>query len=145
MYHNFTDEYQSMRTICICGAGTMGSGIAQVSATAGFKTILYDLNEEIIQKAKAKLEKDLQTLVDKQKIGSEKKEAILNQIHFTSTINECVADVVIEAVVEKIEIKTSLFNQLSQINSLETIFASNTSAESYALLNGSNFGTWLYQ
>lgn len=106
----------------------MGSGIAQVSATAGFKTILYDLNEEIMQKAKGKFEKDLQTLVDKQKIGSEKKEAILNQIHFTSTINECVADVVIEAVVEKIEIKTSLFNQLSQINSLETIFASNTSS-----------------
>jgi len=117
-----------MKTICICGAGTMGSGIAQVSASAGFKTILYDLNEEAIQKAKSKLEKDLQALVDKQKINSEKKQAVLDQIYFTSSTNDCVADLIIEAVVEKIEVKVSLFNQLAQINSNETIFASNTSS-----------------
>lgn len=117
-----------MKRICICGAGTMGSGIAQVSASAGFKTILYDLNEEVIQRAKTKLEKSLQALVEKQKINSEKKEAILGQIHFTSNTNDCVADVIIEAVIEKIEVKVSLFNQLAQINSPETIFATNTSS-----------------
>ena len=56
-----------MTTICICGSGTMGGGIAQVSAIAGFKTILFDVSDEIIEKAKTKIENDLQTLVEKQK------------------------------------------------------------------------------
>jgi 3-hydroxybutyryl-CoA dehydrogenase len=106
----------------------MGSGIAQVSAAAGFQTILYDLNAEVLQRAKDKLHKDLQTLVDKQKITSEKKEQILRRLHFTSDIHQCIADVVIEAIIERPEAKVALFNQLTEINSLETIFASNTSS-----------------
>jgi 3-hydroxybutyryl-CoA dehydrogenase len=117
-----------MTTICICGAGTMGRGVAQVAATAGSKTILYDVNDDIIQKAKNKIENDLQTLVEKQKITSEKKENILQQFVFTSNINDCVADVIIEAVIEKSEIKISLFNQLAALNSNQTIFATNTSS-----------------
>lgn len=117
-----------MTAICICGAGTMGSGIAQVSATAGFKTVLYDLNNDIVQKAKNRMEKDLQTLVEKQKMADEKRNSILQQLHFTSNIKACIADVVIEAVVEKPEIKISLFNQLAGINSDQTIFATNTSS-----------------
>jgi len=117
-----------MTTICICGAGTMGSGIAQVSATAGFKTILYDVSEEIIQKAKRKIENDLQRLVDKQKMSSKKKENILQQLVFTTNINHCVADVIIEAVIENLETKTALFNQLAALNSNETIFTTNTSS-----------------
>lgn len=112
----------------------MGSGIAQVSATAGLKTILYDVNEEIIQKAKRKIENDLLVLVEKQKITLDKKESILKQLVFTSNINECVADVIIEAVIEKLEIKTSLFNQLAAINSDETIFATNTSSLSVSAI-----------
>jgi 3-hydroxybutyryl-CoA dehydrogenase len=117
-----------MTTICICGAGTMGRGVAQVAATAGSKTILYDVNDDIIQKAKNKIENDLQTLVEKQKITSEKKENMLQQFVFTSNINDCVADVIIEAVIEKSEIKISLFNQLAALNSNQTIFATNTSS-----------------
>jgi 3-hydroxybutyryl-CoA dehydrogenase len=117
-----------MATICICGAGTMGSGIAQVSAMAVFKTILYDVNDAIIQKSKSKIENDLQLLVEKQKISSEKKENVLQQLFFTSNINDCIADVIIEAVIEKLEVKTSLFNQLAALNSGETIFATNTSS-----------------
>lgn len=117
-----------MTTICICGAGTMGSGIAQVAAASGFQTILYDLNEEILQKAKVKIEKDLCTLVEKQKITQEKKETISLQLHFTCDIKECIADVVIEAIIEKLDVKTSLFNQLAEINSDKTIFATNTSS-----------------
>ena len=123
-----------MNTICICGSGTMGSGIAQVSAAAGFKTILYDLNENMLQNAKSKLEKDLQLLADKQKITAEKKTEILDQIHFTGKIKDCVADMVIEAVVENPEIKISLFNELSDINSEKTIFASNTSSLSISTI-----------
>ncbi|MGN6164199.1 MAG: 3-hydroxyacyl-CoA dehydrogenase NAD-binding domain-containing protein [Flavisolibacter sp.] len=117
-----------MNTICICGAGTMGSGIAQVSAAAGFHTILYDLNENILTKAKEKLHKDLEKLVLKQKITAEEKEATLQQLRFTSNIKHCIADVIIEAVVEKAEAKISLFNQLAESNSEKTIFATNTSS-----------------
>ncbi|HEU4632376.1 MAG TPA: 3-hydroxyacyl-CoA dehydrogenase NAD-binding domain-containing protein [Flavisolibacter sp.] len=117
-----------MKTICVCGAGTMGSGIAQVSAAAGFETILYELDADILLKAKDKLHKDLQLLVERQKISAEKKEDILRQLHFTSFIQECIADVVIEAIIEKTEIKVSLFNQLAAINSMNTVFTSNTSS-----------------
>jgi 3-hydroxybutyryl-CoA dehydrogenase len=106
----------------------MGSGIAQVSAAAGFYTILYDLNEEVLQKAKDKLHKDLGTLVDKQKITAAKKEDILQQLHFTSDIHQCIADVVIEAIIEKKEPKVELFNRLAGVNSMETLFATNTSS-----------------
>ena len=123
-----------MTTICICGAGTMGSGIAQVSATAGFKTILFDVADQIIQKAKSKIENDLQSLVEKQKILPEKKANILQQLFFSSNINDCIADVIIEAVVEKLEVKTSLFNQLSTLNSNYTIFTSNTSSLSVSAI-----------
>ncbi|MGN6400529.1 MAG: 3-hydroxyacyl-CoA dehydrogenase NAD-binding domain-containing protein [Flavisolibacter sp.] len=117
-----------MNTICICGAGTMGSGIAQVSAAAGFNTILYDLNEDMLIKAKEKLHKDLEMLVLKQKITAVKKEEILQQLRFTSNIKHCIADVIIEAIVEKTEAKISLFNQLAENNNEKTIFATNTSS-----------------
>ncbi len=114
--------------ICICGAGTMGSGIAQVSAQSGFHTILYDVSEKFLAKGKTKIEKDLQNLVDKNKIYFADKEAILRRLHFINNINDCKADIIIEAIIEKIEAKENLFSQLSQINSHETIFASNTSS-----------------
>ena len=117
-----------MTSICICGAGTMGSGIAQVAAAAGYKAILYDLNREILKKAAANMEQNLQMLVNKQKITPEKKAAMLKQLHFTSEVEEVVADVIVEAVVEKMDVKLSLFNQLSEINTPDTIFASNTSS-----------------
>jgi 3-hydroxybutyryl-CoA dehydrogenase len=123
-----------MATICVCGSGTMGSGIAQVSATAGFKTILYDVSDEVIRKAKAKIQNDLQALVEKQKISLAKKEDILQQLVFTSNINDCIADVIIEAVIEKLEVKISLFNQLTELNSDETIFATNTSSLSVSAI-----------
>ena len=116
------------KTICICGAVTMGSGIAQVSAQNGFTTVLYDVSEAIIQKVKTKIEKDLQTLVEKNKISSTDKEAVSSRLHFTSNINDCVADIIIEAIVEKIEAKENLFSQLANINSNEAIFATNTSS-----------------
>ncbi|MBS1934186.1 MAG: 3-hydroxybutyryl-CoA dehydrogenase [Bacteroidetes bacterium] len=114
--------------ICICGAGTMGSGIAQVSAQSGFSTVLYDVNKEFLVKAKSKIEKDLQSLVDKNKITGTEKESILKRFHFTDDINDCKADIIIEAIIEKIEAKENLFNQLAAINSSQTIFATNTSS-----------------
>ena len=121
-------------TICICGAGTMGSGIALVSATSGFPTILYDLNAEMVHQAAARIEADLERMVQKQKTTPEKKAAAIGRIRFTTDLQHCVADVVIEAIVEKIEVKASLFQALAAINSPQTIFATNTSSLSVAAL-----------
>jgi 3-hydroxybutyryl-CoA dehydrogenase len=126
-----------MKTICVCGAGTMGAGIAQVAAGAGFNTIIYDVNSDILKKAQEKLSRDLQTLVEKQKISAENQSAILSLLRFTSDIKDCVADVVIEAVIEKAEVKIDLFNKLAEINSDNTIFASNTSSLSLSSIASS--------
>jgi 3-hydroxybutyryl-CoA dehydrogenase len=115
-------------TICICGAGTMGSGIAQVSAQSGFDTILFDVNEIVLEKAKSAIQKNLQYLVDKEKISAKEKENIYNKIKFSNDINDCKADVIIEAIIEKLDAKVSLFNQLGALNNSETIFATNTSS-----------------
>lgn len=115
-------------TICVCGAGTMGTGIAQVCATAGFHTILYEVNEAVLENAKVKLQSDLDALVVKQKISNEKKQSILGNIIFTNQLENCIADVVIEAIIEKTDVKIALFNRLAGINHSETIFATNTSS-----------------
>ena len=117
-----------VQIICICGAGTMGSGIAQVSAQSGFSTILFDVNETVLEKAKTGIQKNLQYLADKQKISAEGKEHIYQRIKFVKDSSECKADVIIEAIIEKVEAKVSLFNQLAAINNAATIFATNTSS-----------------
>jgi 3-hydroxybutyryl-CoA dehydrogenase len=115
-------------TICIIGAGTMGSGIAQVAAQSGFYTLLFDINNEVLKKAKLSIQKNLQYLFDKQKITAEEKEKIYNRIKFISDTNDCIADIFIEAIVEKIEAKVAIFNQLAEMNHSEVIFATNTSS-----------------
>jgi 3-hydroxybutyryl-CoA dehydrogenase len=118
----------NIESICICGAGTMGSGIAQVCATAGFQTILYDVNNDILEKARFSVQKSLQTFLEKNKITEKEKNDSFGRIRFMSDQNECVADLIIEAIVENMEAKTSLFNQLSNINGSKTIYATNTSS-----------------
>jgi 3-hydroxybutyryl-CoA dehydrogenase len=114
--------------ICIGGAGTMGSGIAQLSATSGFDTVLYDLNSEILEKAKISIESSLQKLVTKNKITSKDKEEIIKRIHFTNQIKECASELIIEAIIEDLEAKVELLHQLEKINGSEVIFATNTSS-----------------
>jgi 3-hydroxybutyryl-CoA dehydrogenase len=120
--------------ICICGAGTMGSGIAQLAAQSGFDTILFDVNENVLTNSQKIIKKNLQYLVDKNKISSEQKEKIFNQIKFVSDIQECTAFVIIEAIVENEEAKISLFNDLAKYNNEEVIFATNTSSLSVSSL-----------
>jgi 3-hydroxybutyryl-CoA dehydrogenase len=120
--------------ICVCGAGTMGSGIAQVCAQSGFDTILYELNPVVLEKAKLSIEKNLGSLVEKGKLRAAEKEAISGRIQFTNDIHECRAEIVIEAIIEKLEAKIDLFNQLAAINSADCIFASNTSSLSVSAI-----------
>ena len=117
-----------VQKICICGAGTMGSGIAQVAALYGFYTVLYEMNEAALENAKSIITKNLETLVEKGKIISEKKQAALQNIRFTNNLAECTGDVIIEAIIEEPGAKISLFNRLAEINQSQTIFASNTSS-----------------
>ncbi len=120
--------------ICIAGAGTMGCGIAFCAAQNGFDTILFDTNNNVLLNAKNSVKKNLDFLIEKNKITSEEKSAILQRFIFTVDINDCVAPLIIEAIVEKPEIKISLFNQLAAINESSSIFASNTSSLSINLL-----------
>lgn len=123
-----------MTTICVCGAGTMGSGIAQVAAQCGYTTIQFDVNENMLQKSKQAIEKNLQLLVDKNKLTSQQQANTLANITFTNNINHCIAHLIIEAIVEKVDTKVELFAALAAINSTETIFATNTSSISIAEL-----------
>ena len=118
----------SIKTVCVCGAGTMGSGIAQVCAGSGYSTILFDLNQEGLQKAKNNIEGSLQKLLNKQKISREEGIQTLQRIYFTSNITDCIADLIIEAIIEKMEEKFSLFCQLTSISNKSTIFSTNTSS-----------------
>ena len=117
-----------INTICIIGAGTMGSGIAQTAAQNGFYTLLFDINAEVMDKAKAAIEKSLQFLVDKEKITAAEKENIFQRIKFVTDTNDCLADIIIEAIVEKVDAKVAIFNQLAEVNHSEVIFATNTSS-----------------
>lgn len=118
----------NINSICVCGAGTMGSGIAQSAAQSGFYTILYDPVAAAFEKAKAGMEKNLQTITERGKIGAGEKEKIMQRIQFTDDIQICQADIFIEAIIENPEMKIGLFNQLAEMNHGESVFATNTSS-----------------
>jgi len=117
-----------IKTICIAGAGTMGCGIAQVTAQCGYKTILFDIEPLLIEKAKSSIENNLDQLIKKQKITPENKSQTLAKIIFTSEINDVKGELIIEAIIENINIKQELFQTLSKQNEIDTIFATNTSS-----------------
>ena len=123
-----------IQSICICGAGTMGSGIAQAAAVSGFRTILFDVNADVLQKGMSAIEKNLQALKEKGRISQEEAAAALQRLQPAGDIGECRADLVIEAIVEKLDVKLDLFRRLAVNNSDGTIFASNTSSLSIAAL-----------
>jgi len=112
----------------VAGAGTMGSGIALAAAQSRYNVTLYDTNETVLEKAKTAISKNLNFLVEKQKISVEESKQVSERILFSAAIGDCKADLIIEAIVEIAEIKINLFNQLAAINTDQTIFASNTSS-----------------
>jgi 3-hydroxybutyryl-CoA dehydrogenase len=117
-----------IKKICVCGAGTMGSGIAQVAALAGYETIQFDVNAAMLEKSKAGIEKNLQWLLDKGKINNQEKQDCLQRLIFTDDLQNCKADLVIEAIIEKKETKIDLFTKLLTINQPDIILATNTSS-----------------
>jgi 3-hydroxybutyryl-CoA dehydrogenase len=123
-----------IKTICVCGAGTMGSGIAQIAAMSGYTTLLYDVDQQMVLKGRHAVETSLQLLTDKKKLNAEDSAAILGRLSWSSDIQQCTADLIIEAIVEKQAVKTDLYLRLAALNSPEAIFASNTSSLSLAAL-----------
>lgn len=118
-----------MKRVGVLGAGTMGSGIAQVLAQAGITTVMRDIDEARIQAGIKTIEKSLNKLVEKGKMSNNEKENVVGNI--TATINledlkEC--DMVIEAAIENMEIKKKIFKELDDICSETTILATNTSS-----------------
>jgi 3-hydroxybutyryl-CoA dehydrogenase len=121
-------QQNSIQRILVCGAGTMGSGIAETSARAGFETILYDPAAAALTRAKEAITSNLTQLLSKEKITAEEKTATLSRLQFSDQIEACKADLVIEAIVEKTDVKQALFAQLAALNGPHTILASNTSS-----------------
>ena len=117
-----------IKKICIAGAGTMGSGIALAAAQNNFETVLFDTNGNGIENAKKSISKNLEFLLSKNKITSSQRESIYNNIFFTTNIKSCTGNLIIEAVVENIDVKETLYKNIAAINTAETIFASNTSS-----------------
>ena len=116
----------------------MGSGIAQVAATAGCEVKIYDTNLDALAKSKSNLEINLSKLVEKEKIDATEKTRIENNISYAHTLAELShSDLVIEAIIENIEIKRKLFSELENYVSPETILASNTSSLSIASIAAS--------
>jgi len=118
-----------MKKIGIIGAGTMGSGIAQVVAQSEYDVILRDINEEFIKRGLQNIEKNLSRSVKKDKISEEDKKKTLKNISSTTELSNLkTAEIIIEAVPENLELKTELFSELNSLCSEDTIFATNTSA-----------------
>jgi len=124
-----------MMTVGIVGAGAMGAGIAQVAATAGHTVFLFDTNAAALERAKNNLAKVLQRLTEKGKFTKEQAGALANSIHYTEQLTDFAsAELVIEAIVERLDIKKSVFQQLENLVSADCILASNTSSLSIAAL-----------
>ena len=122
----------------IIGSGTMGSGIAQVAATAGCQVNLFDANQAILEKSKASLEKILIRLIEKGRIDTSEKNRIQSNISYVNSLKELSnSDLIIEAIIENLEIKKKVFSELETMVNDDCIIASNTSSLSIASIAAS--------
>lgn len=123
-----------MDNIVVVGAGTMGSGIALAMAQYKYKTIVFDLNDNALQNAKTQIAKNLDFLLNKNKISIQQRTEIENRVSYTQDYADCVGEIIIEAIIEKEEAKISVLSALAAVNKKETILASNTSSLSISRL-----------
>ncbi|MED1420353.1 3-hydroxyacyl-CoA dehydrogenase family protein [Bacillus smithii] len=121
----------AIQTIGIVGAGSMGSGIANLAAMNGFQVILRDIQEHFLDNALKRMDQFMSKSVSKGKLTEEQKQETLERIQTTTTLEDMKnADVVIEAVIENLDLKKEVFSQLDQIMPEEVILATNTSSMS---------------
>lgn len=117
-----------IKTVGVAGAGLMGAGITYCSALAGFATVLFDISELALEKARKSIEKNFKKAEEKGKITQDQSANAQQLISYVSDIQQLKGDLIIEAIVEKLEVKRDFFKQLEQINAATTILASNTSS-----------------
>ena len=117
-----------MMKVAVAGAGVMGAGIALSSIQAGYTTLLFDVNESALLKGESYIRKELNKAVEKGKLTPEKAQSMLALLSMVTDVTELRADIIIEAVLENLEIKQTLFRQLEAINKAKTILATNTSS-----------------
>jgi 3-hydroxybutyryl-CoA dehydrogenase len=121
--------------IGVVGSGTMGNGIAQVAARAGYNVVMRDVKDEFLERALKAIDKSLQRDVDKERLSAEDKQAIIGRIKTTTELEALKeASFAIEAVTEDLGVKTELFKSLDGVTAAETILASNTSSISITRL-----------
>lgn len=119
----------TVNRIFVAGAGQMGSGIAQVAAQAGYRVTLNDLNDDLVARGMAVIEKNLARDVSKGRLSEEEKVAVLGRLRASTSLADAAdADLVIEAVVENMEVKCGVFRELDRVCKPETILATNTSS-----------------
>jgi len=118
-----------IKNIGVIGAGQMGSGIAEVGISFGFNVLLRDINQEVVEKGRARIAGDLERRVEKGKMTPQEKEAILRRLSTTIRLEDFKdCDIVIEAATERVPLKGEIFKSLDEITPRETILASNTSS-----------------
>ncbi len=114
--------------VAVIGSGIMGNGIAQVMAMAGYETVLVDVQQEALDRAKTTMEKNIGRVVEKQGLETTVEE-VMQRVQLTTDIQHVSnAEVVVEAIIEKMEAKKALLQQLDEVCEPKTIFASNTSS-----------------
>ncbi|MCJ8165430.1 3-hydroxyacyl-CoA dehydrogenase NAD-binding domain-containing protein [Pontibacter sp. E15-1] len=119
---------EDITTIGVIGAGTMGQGIAQICAQAGYKTILFDINAQVLEKAEKTTLDNLNKGIARGKLTEAERDAALANLAYTADTLQLSCHVIVEAVVERLEVKQSIFQELASINTPDTILASNTSS-----------------
>jgi 3-hydroxybutyryl-CoA dehydrogenase len=126
----------AIRKVCVVGSGTMGNGIAQVSAQAGYETTMVDIKQEFVDRGMNAIKVSLGKFVQKERIKQEDMDNALARLHTSVDLKSAAkeADYVIEAVFERAEIKLPIFGQLEEVCPKETILASNTSGIPVSLL-----------
>jgi len=125
----------TIKTIGVIGAGTMGNGIAQVFAHAGYDVRLVDVAQPMLDRARATIEKSLAKFVEKGKLAADARDAALSRLSaYTSLESLAEVDYVVEAIVENAEVKRDLFTRLDTITRPEVILSSNTSSISITLI-----------
>ncbi|MDO8836244.1 MAG: 3-hydroxybutyryl-CoA dehydrogenase [Vicinamibacterales bacterium] len=124
-----------IRTVGVIGAGTMGSGIAQVFAQAGFSVIVQDVAQPALERGRGVIEKSLAKFVEKAKLSAADRDAALGRLAFTTDLGALAdVDYVVEAAIEQVDLKRALFAQLDTITKPDVILTSNTSSISITTL-----------